>query len=452
MALSLALTGCGGGGGGTSSIGSGSTAVPVIGPAAVEISLSAAPATGSTAVPVTVAGPSTVPTPDPLYKWPDEIREPSPEIAHVYMEVVKISLMPAAEPFESEDMDGEFQDANSIDPASFPEKPHFITVVPDPAVWIDLLNLENGKPLARLLNRFDSVPTGTYDKIRVYYRKVKVALNDPEKTKIWFHPTAHSKFDIHFRQGHELVIPFTSDTTQPDGWVKFFRVKIDVVGLKIRVVSQGKSWKGCKAILRPQIFAEAGNDVRYSVAGTAVDVPAKSDLTLPVSGKFNVKFGTGPTFIPVAFNNDTTWAYDNNVLGHSSWVVDNNIPDPTVVPIFRNRATVMAIGPFNSLILQASDIVFTFPDVREGKADNVWIPPDNTSFIVRSTDDVTVFPKPDRGSAYYDNLVFPHNQLDNTYLDNNLRVRARGYFEDPGAPNLILQSYWISIDGPYVGP
>jgi hypothetical protein len=250
------------------------------------------------------------------------------------------------------------------------------------------------------------------------------------------------------------VISAATDTIQTDGWVKFFRVKLDVVGLKIRVVNQGKSWKGCKVILRPQIFAEFVQPILYSVAGTAVDVPAKSDLTLPVSGKFNVKFGTGPTFIPVAFNNDTTWAYDNNVLGHSSWVVDNNIPDPTVVPIFRNRAMVMAIGPFDtSLILQATGIVFTFPDVREGKADNVWIPPDNTSFIVRSTDNVTVFPKPDRGSAYYDNLLFPHNRLDNTYLDNNLRVRARGYFEDPAdLNNLKLQSYWISIDGPYVGP
>ena len=39
----------------------------------------------------------------------------------------------------------------------------------------------------------------------------------------------------------------------------------------------------------------------------------------------------------------------------------------------------MAIGPFDpSLVLQATDVVFTFPDVREGKADNVWILPDNT--------------------------------------------------------------------------
>jgi hypothetical protein len=442
MALALTLTGCGGGGGGTSSIGSGSTAAPVIGPAAVEISLAAAPATGSAAVPVTVAGPSTVPTPDPLYKWPNEIREPSPEIAHVYMEVVKISLMPAAEPFESEDMDGEFQDANSPDPASFPEKPHFITVVPDPAVWIDLLNLENGKPLARLLNRFDSVPTGTYDKIRVYYRKVKVVLNDPDKTKIWFHPTAHSKFDIHFRQGHELVIPFTSDTTQPDGWVKFFRVKLDVVGLKIRVVSQGKSWKGCKAILRPQIFAEAGNDILYSVAGTAT-IKTKT-ATAPVSGTFNISFGPGPRVIPVAFDNDTTWAYSDNVLGHSRWIVD--VLNTSAVPAFQDNATVMAVGPFNLPELQATDIVFTFPDVKSGVVDNGWRG-DNT-FVLRLTQDNVVFPKPGRSTAYYDNGAFPHlPPLTQAAVDNNVQVKARGYNATGG-----IEAYWITVGEITVGP
>jgi len=431
MALALALTGCGGGG--TSSIGSGSTAAPVIGPAAVEISLAAAPAAGSTAVPVTVAGPSTVPTPDPLYKWPDEIREPSPGIAHVYMEVVKISLMPAAEPFESEDMDGEFQDANSIDPASFPEKPHFITVVPDPPVRIDLLNLENGKPLARLLNRFDSVPTGTYDKIRVYYRKVKVVLTN--NITVNFHPTANSKFDIHFLQGRELVIPAATDTTQTDGWVKFFRVKLDVVGLKIRIVSQGKSWKGCKAILRPQVFAEFVPPILYSVAGTA-EIKTKT-ATAPVSGTFNISFGPGPRVIPVAFDNDTAWAYSDNVLGHSRWVVD--VLNTSAVPAFQDRATVMAIGPFDpSLELQATDVVFTFPDVKEGVVENGWTA-DNT-FVLRSPTDDVVIPNPGRFTAYYDNALAPHEPLTQAAIDNNVPVKARGYVTTGG-----IEAYWISI-------
>ncbi len=440
MALAIALGGCGGGGGGTSSIGSGSTAAPVIGPAAVEISLAAAPATGSTAVPVAVVGPSTVPTPDPLYKWSDEIREPSPEIAHVYMEVAKISLMPAAERFESEDMDGELRDANSPDPGSFPEKPHFITVVPDSPVRIDLLNLENGKTLARILNRFHSVPAGTYDKIRVYYRDVKVVLKDGSKVN--FHPTANSKFDIHFRQGHELVIPSTSDTTQMDGWVKFFRVKLEVVGLKIRVVSQGKSWKGCKAILRPQIFAEFLSPVLYSVAGTASNV--SSIGTLPVSGTFDVSFGPGPGgTIPAAFDNDTSWAYSEDVLARSSWIVD--VSNETAVPAFRDRATVEAVGRFDtSMMFQARAIVFTFPDEKSGAVDNGWRS-DNT-FVLRTSLD-NVFPMPDRFNAYYDNAVAPHDPLTEEAIDNNVRVKARGYNVTGG-----IEAFWISIGEAVVGP
>ena len=65
------------------------------------------------------------------------------------------------------------------------------------------------------------------------------------------------------------------------------------------------------------------------------------------------------------------------------------------------------------------------------------------------TDNVTVFPTPSRSDAYYDNLTSPHDPLDDTYLDNNLRVRARGYFENPEAFDLILQSYWISIGGTF---
>jgi hypothetical protein len=432
--MAFTLGACGGGGGATSSTGSVAPGAPV-GPAAVEISLAAAPATGSTAVPVAVAGPSTVPTTDPLYRWPDEIREPSPQIAHVYMDVLKVSLMPAEEAFGGEDMDGEIRDDNGPDPPSPPDKPHFVTIVPDSPIRIDLLKLENGKRLARFLNKFDQVPAGTYDKVRVYYDNVVVVLNDPEKTRIRFHPTAHSKFDIHFRQGHELVIASPSDTNQQDGWVKFFRVKLDVVGLKIRVVSQGKSWKGCKAILRPQIFAEFVPPVLYSVAGTAT-IKTKT-AAAPVSGTFDISFGPGPRVIPVAFDNDTTWAYSDNVLGRSRWTVD--VLNTSAVPAFQDDATVVAIGPFDpSLELQATDIVFTFPGVREGVVDNGWTA-DNT-FVLRSPPDNVVFPKPGRFTAYYDNALAPHDPLTQAAIDNNVPVKARGYLTTGG-----IEAYWISI-------
>lgn len=440
MILALILAGCSGGGS-TSSSGSVSPAAPV-GPASVEVAFTAAPATGSTAPPVAVAGPSTVPTPDLAYKWPEEIQDPSPRIAHVYMEVVKVSLMPEEEAFGSEDID---QDGPPQDTSSPSDKPHFVTIVPDSPIRIDLLKLDNDKRFARFLNKFDSIPAGKYDKIRVYYQNVRVVLADD--STLSFHPTANSKFDIHFRQGRELVIPSASDTTQPDGWVRFFRVEIDFVGLKLNVVPRGngkKGWESCKVILRPQIFAVAGNDVLYSVAGTASNVNSVS--TPPVSGTFDISFGTGtgyPRIIPVSFGNGTTWAYSDNVLGRSPWTV--GIRNTSAVPAFQDRAKVMAIGPFtNTLVFQATDIVFTFPDVRDGKSDNVWLPPDNTAFIVRSlADNVTVLPKPDRSGAYFDNLAAAHNPLDYTFLDNNFLVRARGYFSGPD-----LWAYWISIGGP----
>jgi hypothetical protein len=444
MAGLLVLAGCGGGGGGASVSSNVSPGAPV-GPATVEISFAAASTTGSAAVPIMVAGATTVPSADPAFEWPDRVTEPSPKIAHVYMDVVKISLMPAYEEFEGEDMEGEIRDGDSPDPSGLPDKPHFVTIVPDKPICIDLLKLENGKRLARFFKKFDHVPAGTYDKIRVYYRNVVVVLNDEARTEVRFHPTAHSKFDIHFRERHELVIPATTDTTQPDGWVKFFRVKLDVVGLKLKIVAGGKNWKGSKVILRPQIFAEFVPPILYSVAGTATEVIKVA--TLPVSGTFDVSFGTGlgyPRVISAAFDNDTTWAYSDNVLGHSSWIVD--VPNTTAVPAFDNRAIVQVIGTFDpALVIRARDIVFSFPDEKSGEVDNTWRL-DNT-FVLRLAADNVVYPKPDRFTAYYDNSV-TRLPLTHEAIDNNVHVKARGYNVTGPIPPGGIEAYWISV-GPF---
>ena len=450
--LAIFLSSCGGGGGGATSSSGGVMPGTPVGPVAVEITLASAAVTGSasTAAPVEVSGASLVPTLDPNYRWPEEI---DPNIAHVFMEVVKVSLLPSGEPFGGEDMDGAFQDTGSSSQTMDPDKPNFLSTEVKPPVCIDLLRLENGKKLARILNRFDQVPAGTYDKIRLHYRNVKVVLAD--NTTVHFHPTANSKFDLHFRQGHELVIPITTDTTQtPDGWIKFFRVEVDFVGLKIRIVGQGNSWKGPKVILRPQIFAEAGDELLFSVAGTADNV-AFASPSAPVSGTFDVFFGTPPRIVPVAFGNGTTWAFSDDVLGHSRWIV-NGVPNTTAVEAFRDTATVMAIGAFDpSLRLIASDIVFTFPGVAEGTADNVWLPPDNVAFIVRSgPDNVMAFPRPDRFTAYYDNAA-SREPLDQSAVDNGVRVKARGYFRTSTIPGIgaFIDAFWISIgDPPAVGP
>ena len=440
LATSLVLAGCSGGGSGSTSSYGGITPGAPAGPASVEISLNTASATGSTAAPVRVDGAATVPTADPAFLWPQHVTDPKPEIAHVYMDVVKVSLMPAEEVSEGEDMDGELGDEDNSPDSKCPVKPHFVTIVPASPITIDLLKMENGKRLARFLNRFDQVPAGTYDKIRVYYENVKVVLSDGSKLR--FHATAHSKFDIHFRNGHELVIPATTDSTQPDGWVKFFRVKIDVVGLKLQIKpgwGHWKHWKGCKVILRPQIFAEFVSPTLYSVAGTADKVSSAS--TPPVSGTFDVSFGTGfgyPRVIHAAFDNDTAWAYGDNVLAGSSWIVgvDNNA---VAVMAFKNRAVVDVVGQFDPFkVFQASDIVFTFPDVRTGVVDNGW-KSDNT-FVLRLPAGNVVFPMPDRLAAYYDNAAAPHDPLTDLAIDNNVAVKARGYSVTDG-----IDAYWITV-------
>lgn len=205
--------------------------------------------------------------------------------------------------------------------------------------------------------------------------------------------------------------------------------------------------KSPNLLLRPQVFATVVDQpLQYKVTGVADNVTKSS-----FDGTFDIHTLGGRT-IPAAFYdtvNGTTWAYSDNVLGDSPWVIGRN--KEIAVPAFENGAIVSAIGVFDTDgRLQASNITFSFPDVREGRSDNVWLP-DNTAFIVRSlTDNVTVFPTPNRSGAYYDNLTTPHIALDYTYIDNNLLVRARGYFDD--IDPLKLRSYWISIGGTYPGP
>lgn len=448
LLVSTVLAACGGGGGSTSS-----TSPGLSGPVGVDISIATADVTGSAAPTVAVAEGGTVPSTDPAYLWPEQVTQIDSRIVHVYMSVVKVSLITTGEKFGSEDMEGDLQNGNSPYPSEPPDKPGFVTIYPNTSVQIDLLDLRKGKRLAGFFNKFAHVPAGTYDKIRVFYDDVSVETSDGSTMK--FHPTAHSKFDIHFRQGHELVIPVASDTTQPDGWIKFFRVKLDVVGLKLQVIGQGKSWKGIKVILRPQIFAEFVPPIYYSVAGTAEYVE-KNISSTSVSGFFDVLFGKGtqsPTTVHAAFDNNTRWAYSDNVLAGSDWKI-LDVPNQRAATAFGNRAEVEVIGEFDvNNTFQGTDITFTFPDVREGTADNVWILA-NTAFIVRSlTDNVTVFPKPSRSTAFYDNLATPSswNAADQVFqytdLDNNFKVRARGYFvgED-------LWAYWISFSVPIIGP
>jgi hypothetical protein len=222
-------------------------------------------------------------------------------------------------------------------------------------------------------------------------------------------------------------------------------VVINIVGLKYHQAGQSGN-----ILLRPQVFAEFAPPIFYSVEGTADNV-ANNLPSDSVSGSFDVAFWTG-TPVHVTFDNNTTWAYSDNVLYGSIWKI-LEVPNQRAVDAFKNRAEVKIIGWFDGGTFRGTDIMFTFPDVRQGTADNVWIPPLDISFIVRSTDNVMVFPKPNRLDAYYDNLATPGSwnaespPLHDTNLDNNLPVRARGYFngKDTGTGMDILSTYWISI-------
>jgi len=419
----LFTAGCGGGGSGTSS-GSPGT---LVGPAAVDISFVANTEDGilASSMPMSVADPSYQPVTD------------FGEIKHVYMEIVKVSLIPAEEvEFDGEDMEGEMRDnEGTVDSLWRPEKQGFVTLVPDSPVKIDLVKLEKGKQLARILNHFDSIPAGTYNKIRFYYRGVRVVLADD--SKVYFHPTAHSHFDIHFVDGMNLVIPATTDTTYPDSWIRFFKVKIDVVGLKIKIVVQGNSWKHPKVILRPQIFAEYMPPVLYSVAGTAVNLGvANTDA----GGEFDIE-AVG-LLVHTVYDETSSWSYSDNVLENSRWEVapvDNAITSGAM----RSGAIVEVLGRFATGTtddLQAKHITITFPDVLSGEVDNGWLS-DNT-FVLRLPVDNVVVPRPDRAAAYYDNLVLPHDPLAESDIDNNVTVKARGYL-DPVMHE--IEAYWISI-------
>ena len=422
LALSVALAACGGGG-------ASSTSPGLSGSAMLSVSVASAPGypAGTTFAPSTLSPGTAAPA-------------NSPNFENVFVWVNKLALIPS-NGAESPDGNGELEQGNSSAEEGRSGMPGFVTITLPAPVRIDLLHPPTGRQVAILLNKFSApqVPAGEYSKIRVYYDNVVGHTGTADTV---FHPTAHYHFDVHFVGGN-LVIPVAA----PQDGIRFYSIFINVVGLKYH-----QAGKSGNVLLRPQVFAEIEPQILYSVEGTADNVE-KTITILPasVSGSFDVAFGTG-TPVQVTFDNNTVWAYSDNVLFRSIWKI-LDVPNQKAANAFDNSAEVMVIGWFDGGIFRGTDIMFTFPDVREGTADNVWIPPDNTAFIVRSlADNVMVFPKPSRSTAYYDNLANPSSwiaedqEFQYTGLDNNFQVRARGYFvgED-------LWAYWISYRAP-VGP
>jgi len=412
----------------------GSPGIPVLGPATVDISMVAAGAPFSATAPLSAAS-SALPAADPGYRWPWEIRDTSPGIANVYVEVVKVTLMPAEDPFEGEDMEGDIDDGNPSGPNMPPDKPRFVSIVPNSPVVIDLLQLENGDPLARILGRIDRVPVGTFDKIRVHYRNVRVVLQDGSALR--FHPSAHSKFDIRFRAGRELVIPAAANTAQPGDWIKYFRVKLEVVGVKIRILAWGRWWRGCRVILRPQIFAEAVSPTLDSVTGVAEQVIVGSNVP-PVYGSFDVPSGGTAGSVTVGFDNDTTWTWRENSSSQPRRIV--GVSNAKGVGSLRDGAIVEAVGGLDSgNIFQAKEILLTFPKEIAGEVSDGWNP--DHFFQLKPPVEDSVYPQPKWNTVFYDNAIAPFGGLTNTAIADGAVVTARGY---PGGFGGV-EAYWISV-------
>jgi hypothetical protein len=284
-----------------------------------------------------------------------------------------------------------------------------------PPIQIDLLNLP-GDNVATLLNQFSEVPAGEYSKIRVYYDNV---VGQPGDTL--FHSTANSHFDVHFMGGN-LVIPVTTD---PEGGIRFFSVVINVVdGLKHHEAGQSGN-----VLLRPQVFATVVEAPKYIVSGVAQNVN-------PADNTFDIDT-PGGTIVPAAYDAATNWIYI----------------DDTVVPARRssavgavlgasgldNGAIVDVIGTFSSgNILHSEEVAITFPDVLTGKVFLGW-KIDNTFDLRIPAGDNTVFPRPSRTTAYYDNAV-DFTQLSDASIVDNAAIIARGYNKTGG-----IGAFWISV-------
>jgi hypothetical protein len=400
LMFSAALVACGGGGGGTTSSLSG-------GQVSASLSVASAPdyPAGTTFA---------VPTGSPV--GTSAPPDTTPAFDHVWVTVTKIALIPSTGQ-EFPDRDGEIEMEDSAAEGGTSGIPGFVTFeLPSPVVF-DLLHPPTGRQVARLLNRFPDIPAGEYSKIRVYYSKVEGETSD--NTFVPFHATAHYHFDVHFVGGN-LVVPVTTD---PSGGIRFYRIRIHVVGLKIH--SAGNSGN---VLLRPQVFATV-DPAEYLVSGIAQNVN-------PADNTFDI-LTPGGTTVPAAYSATTDWVYiDNTVVPAAA---SSAAGDVLGAGGLQNGAGVGVIGSFSSdKTLLSEEVDVTFPDVLAGKVSVGW-KGDNTFDLRIPAGDNTVFPMPARSTAYYDNVV-DSTRLNDTNISDNASIIARGYKMTGG-----IAAYWISI-------
>ena len=347
---------------------------------------------------------------------------------HVYVYMTGVAFIPV-ETMPPSDIRPPLEDGEVMfDGPEDDYNPKFVVYTfPEPVVF-DLLNPPTAAEVAKFLNKIE-VPAGVYHKIRVYYEQVVV-------DGAVAHRTANGHLDIHFKAADAwdagdvhvddrgyLVIPVAPN---PADGVRLYCVAIRILGLKVHETGSGM------IILRPQVFAELARPVKYSITGTADNVDR---------GNRSFDIMTLSNLFPSVYHPLTQWAFDDNVFDPTAWevAVDNTIG----IGALRNGAFVEAVGVFKTTVtpptFRADKVFITFPSVKDGVVDNGWRADD--TFVLRMATDNVVFPMPDRGTAYYDNLANPAQQLDNTFIDNNVGVKARGY----EVPGVGIDAYWISI-------
>jgi hypothetical protein len=418
LVISAALAACGGGSSSTGTTGGGTA-----GPVSVNVTLG-----GADAAPPVSEIPTSLLASMSLRPAASAMRPSRERFGHVYVYMTGIAFIPV-ETAPPSDLRLPLEDGEVMfDGPEDDYNPQFVVhTFPEPVVF-DLLNPPTAAEIAKFLNNIE-VPAGVYHKIRVYYEQVVV-------DGIVAHRTANGHLDIHFKAADAwdaddvhvddrgyLVIPVAPN---PADGVRLYCVAIRITGLKVHETGSGM------IILRPQVFAELARPVKYSITGTADNV---------IHGTRSFDIRTLANLFPTVYHPLTRWAFDDNVFDPTAWdvAVDNTIG----IDALRAGAFVEAIGIFKTTVtpptFRADKIFITFPHVKDGVVDNGWRADD--TFVLRIATDNVVFPMPGRGTAYYDNLANPAQQLDNTFIDNNAVVKARGY----EVPGVGIDAYWISI-------
>ncbi len=430
LMISAALAACGSGG--SSSTGtSGTPGVGIAGPVSMNVTVGGADVAPPVSdIPANLLAPVST---SPADAAAPAMMPSRASFRHVYVYMTGVAFIPV-DTMPPTDLRPPLDDGEVMfDGPENDFNPRFVVYTfPEPVVF-DLLNPPTAAEIAKFLNKIE-VPAGVYHKIRVYYEQVVV-------DGVVAHRTANGHLDIHFKatsawdandvhvdnRGY-LVIPVAPN---PADGVRLYCVAIRIFGLKIHETGSGK------IIIRPQVFAELARPVKYSITGTAenVDHAIRS---------FDIR--TLANLFPTVYHPLTQWAFDDNVFDPTAWdvAVDNTIG----IDALRDGAFVEAIGVFKTAVtpftFRADKVFITFPYVKEGVVDNGWRADD--TFVLRMATDNVVYPKPGRSTAYYDNLANPAQQLDSTFIDNNVDVKARGYAvaATPTTPGGI-EAYWISI-------